>query len=138
MHTVFLVTDALLAQPRGWSIVELAWADLLQENLRESGGVLQTVALPLFFLKRDDGRLLRSAWQPLRDQGAFHRPEDGDALAWAIRQVSAFVRREATRGVENAIWLEQDRGERLRLQKRKGLVERITARHPGPIPEEEP
>src|SRR6266852_341518 len=77
-HIVFLVTLGMLAQPRGWGIVELAWADLLQENLREAGGVLQNVILPLFFLPHDDPNLPRSAWQPLRDRAAFHTPGDGE------------------------------------------------------------
>jgi TIR domain len=136
LHTVFLVTDAMLNQPRGWSIVELAWADLLQENLGEPCGDLQTVALPLFFLSRDDGRLSRSAWQPLRDRAVFHRPEDGDALTWAIRQVGDFVQREAKRGLDYALWLEQDHTARARLQARSGLIDRITARYPGSFPQE--
>ena len=47
---IILVTKAMLEQSRGWSVVELAWAELLQDNLREAGAALQNVSLPLFFL----------------------------------------------------------------------------------------
>lgn len=131
-HAVFLVTRGMLAQPRGWAVVELAWADLLQENLREAGGVLQNVILPLFFLPQDDPHLPRSAWQSIRDRAAFHRPEDGDAVAWAVRQVRGFLGREAERELDNATWLEQDSRAHARLNALPGLVDRITARHLAP------
>jgi hypothetical protein len=132
-HVVFLVTKAMLAQPRGWGILELAWADLLQENLREPGGVLQNLALLLFFLDRSDEGLLRSAWMPLCDRAAFYHSDDGDPVKWAGRQVSAFILREEQRGLDNAIWLQQDSRARARLQARQGLVDRITASHPATI-----
>jgi hypothetical protein len=133
-HVVFLITQKMLSQPRGWGIVELAWAELLQENLREAGGVLQTVALPLFFLDQGHPRLMRSAWQTLHDRAVFYRRRDGGRVAWAARQVSAFVLREAQRGLDNALWLQQDAHARERLGARQGLLDRITARHPAPIP----
>jgi len=133
-HVVFLVTQRMLSQARGWGIVELAWAELLQENLREPGGALQTVALPLFFLDPANARLRRSPWQTLHDKAVYHRRRDGGRVAWAARQVSAFVLREAQRGLDNGIWLEQDSRARARLGARQGLLERITALHPGPIP----
>lgn len=40
----------MLDQPCGWSVVELAWAELIQENLRLPGATLQTIVLPLFLL----------------------------------------------------------------------------------------
>lgn len=137
-HTVFLVTSAMLDQPRGWGTVELDWADLLQEDLRESGGVLQNVLLPLFFLASDDQRLLRSAWQSIRDRAAFHHPRDGDGVTWAARQIGAFLQREAERGLDNGRWLEQDSRARARLESRQGLVDRITARYPSAAPASRP
>jgi len=133
-HTVFLVTSAMLAQPRGWGIIELAWADLLQENLRETGGVLQNVILPLFFLSPDDELLLRSAWQPIRDRAAFHTPHSGPPVDWAVRQICGFLAREANRGVDNFAWLQQDSRARDRLNERQGLVDRVIALYPTPAP----
>ncbi len=133
-HSVFLVTQATLTQSRGWGIVELAWADLLQENLREAGAALQNVILPLFFLPQNDERLPRSAWQSIRDRASFHRPEDGDAVRWAVRQVRGFLEREAKLGLDIATWLEQDSRAHTRLGARQGLVDRITARYPTPAP----
>jgi hypothetical protein len=132
-HVVFLVTQAMLAQPRGWSIIELAWADLLQENLRESGGVLQTVMLPVFFLDLSDEGLLRSVWRSLRDRAVFHRPQDGDPVAWTSQQIADFLLRETERGLDNGIWLQQDSRARTRLERRQGLVDRITGQHPAVV-----
>jgi len=129
-HTVFLVTVAMLEQPRGWTIMELAWAVLLQENLRESGGILHTILLPLFFLDPTDVRLPRCAWFPVRDRALFYQENDGDPAVWAARQIEAFVLREALRGHENAMWLLKDSKARERLAERQGLIERITALHP--------
>ena len=133
-HTAFLVTSAMLDQPRGWTFVELAWADLLQENLREAGGVLHTVLFPLFFLDKNDLRMRRSAWFSVCDRAAFHRPADGNAVAWAARQIQSFVLREAQRGLDNATWLQQDSKARQRLGARQGLLERIKALHPALLP----
>ncbi len=133
-HVVFLVTQAMLAQPRGWTTIELAWADLLQENLRESGGSFQTVMLPLFFLECDHLGLRRSAWQPIRDRGAFHRPQDGDPIAWAVKQIGGLVLRESQHGLDNDLWLQQDSRARARLERRPGLIDRIVARYPATIP----
>lgn len=132
-HTVFFVTPAMLAQPRGWGILELAWADLLQDNLREAGGVLQTVMLPLFFLDPADELLQRSAWRPMCDRGDFHPSTDKDPVAWAFERICEFVRREEERGLDYARWLEQDPAFRSRLSARHGLIERISCRHPAPM-----
>ena len=133
-HTVFLVTDAMLDQPRGWGIVELVWAYLLEENLREADEDLQTIVLPLFFLRRDDERILRSVWQSIHDRAAFHRPQDGAPVAWALHQISSFLQRGEERGLDLAAWLESDSRAYARLKKRPGLIERITNLHPTPAP----
>lgn len=133
-HTVFLVTANMLEQPRGWGIIELAWADLLQENLRETGGTLQNIMLPLFFLAHDNERLARSAWQPLRDRAVFHHPRDGDALAWALRQIEDFLLREMQRSADLSAEIRQDRQWRRRLAVHGGLIERVTGGEPALIP----
>jgi len=132
-HTVLLVTPAMLAQPRGWSIVELAWVHLLQADLSatESG---QAVALPLFFLPRTDEALQRSVWRTMSDHGPFHRSTDGDRVAWALQHVCRFVEQQRRRGLEMARRLEQDSRFRARLEARSGLIDRITCRHPGTLP----
>ena len=124
----------MLDQPRGWGIVELVWAYLLEENLREAGGDLQTIVLPLFFLRQDEERVLRSVWQSIRDRAAFHSPQDGDPVAWAVRQISSFLQREAERGLDLAAGLEPDSREYARLKERPGLIERIANLHPTPAP----
>jgi hypothetical protein len=133
-HTVFLVTRGMLAQARGWGIVELAWADLLQENLHEPGGSLQNVILPLFFVPQTDEQLLRSVWQSIRDRAVFHTPEDGDPVAWAVREIRAFLAREAELGVDILAWLQQDSNARARVESRQGFFDRVIARYPTPAP----
>lgn len=133
-HVVFLVTKAMLAQPRGWGIVELAWTELLQSNLVEPGGVLQNIILPLFFVKPTSSRLLRSVWRTISDRAPFYSNKDGDPIAWASHHVCEFVLREQQFGLDNALGLEQDSHARARLGTRPGLIERITARTPDPIP----
>jgi hypothetical protein len=133
-HAVFLVTEEMLAQSRGWGVLELAWADVLQENLREAGGVLQNIILPLFFLPQDHELLPWTVWQSVRDRGVFYRQEDGDELTWAVNQIVGYLSREASRGLDNAAWLHQDSQARIRLNSRAGLVKRIKALHPTPGP----
>lgn len=129
-HTVFLVTTAMLDQPRGWSIVELAWAELIQENLRVAGATLQTISLPLFFLDYADGRMARSAWHPLRDRAVFHQPRQGDPVDWAARQIQDFVLREAQRAQDLAEGVQRDDRLRDQLADPPGLLDRVTARYP--------
>jgi len=130
-HCVFLITRAMLAQPRGWSVVELAWADLLQANLHGPGGALQNVALPLFFVEPTNGMVPRSAWRTLSDRGAFHKDGDGDPVTWARDRILEFILREQRRGQDLAKGLEGYRRERSRLGLRRGLLDRITCRHPA-------
>ncbi len=130
-HVVFLVTEAMLTQPRGWALVELAWAHILQENMHEAGGELQCVALPLFFLDRASAPLDRSAWHSIVDRAAYHHPRDGDAVVWATQQIVAFLLREEQRGLDNSRWLEADSRAHERLGQRPGLIDRITARNPA-------
>ena len=129
-HTIFLVTTAMLDQPRGWSIVELAWAELIQENLRVAGATLQTIALPLFFLDYADGRIARSAWQPLCERAVFHQPRYGAPVSWATRQIRDFLQREARRGKDVADGVQQDARLRDQLADPPGLFDRVTARYP--------
>ena len=70
-HTVFFITDALLASPRGWCAMELTLAEIVQTNLQTRGGQLANTILPLYFVDQYDDRLPRSVWQDLRDLGRF-------------------------------------------------------------------
>jgi hypothetical protein len=132
-HTVFLVTPAMLAQPRGWSIVELAWVHLLQADLCAAGSA-QAVALPLFFLPRTDEALQRSAWRTISDPGAFHRSADGDHVAWALEHICRFLEQQRHKGLEMARRLEEDSRLRTQLAARPGLIDRITCRYPATMP----
>lgn len=135
-HTVFLVTEAMLAQPRGWCVIELAWADVLQENLPTTSGVLQNIILPLFFVPQGHALLPRTVWQSVRDRGVFHRSEDGDEVAWAAQQIIRFIGREEDRGRDCSAWLRADKDSRERINARPGLARRIRALDPAPLPPE--
>jgi hypothetical protein len=46
-HVVFFVTDAMLASARGWCILELAYAELIDLTLQEAGGqLLKVIPIP--------------------------------------------------------------------------------------------
>src|SRR5262249_13519760 len=87
-HVVYFVTARFLAQGRGWSSVENAYANLLQENLRFGSLELCHVQFPLFFVPQDYAILHRSAWRPLIDRGRFYPPGrmDGGAVNWAVQE----------------------------------------------------
>lgn len=130
-HVVFFVTDAMLASPRGWCVIELALAELLESNMQISGGQLANIALPLFLVPQDDPRLLRSVWQVARDRGHFHRPaHDGSSIEWCRRQVVGFLERE--RKLSDQL-LDQTKRDKLlakQIKSRPGLFDRVTANLP--------
>jgi hypothetical protein len=134
-HAVFFVTPAMLGTGRGWCIFELAFAELLQGSLARPGGVLANVALPLFFLPPSDPVLPRTVWQAVRDRGRFHSPADGDPVAWSVREIVRFLRDEQRIAADHAAVARSDSAFRKELRERAGLVSRVTAFDPQPIPE---
>jgi hypothetical protein len=129
-HVAFLVTPAMLDQARGWTVVELAWAELLQANFQIAGGALQTVALPLCFVQASDPRIPRSVWNVLRDKAAFHDPAKGDAVDWAIQSIETFLYREQEKALDLALLVQQDGRLRTELASRPGLRDRVESRFP--------
>lgn len=67
------------------------------------------------------------------NRARFHLPADGNPVLWALHQIDAFVAREIQQGLDNVAWLDGDSRSRLRLKKRAGLIERITALRPAII-----
>lgn len=92
-HAVFFVTEAMLTSARGWCVLELALAELLELNLQHAGGGLAHVVLPLFLVGQGDGRLPRSVWKATRDRGNFY-DGSGDTVAWCAGQILQFLTRE--------------------------------------------
>lgn len=133
-HVVFLVTDAMLTQARGWCVQELAWTELLQDNLLQAGGpTLQNVFLPLYFVEPSDTRLPRSVWQAVRDKGVFS--QSGVARpAWAAGQIEAFLRREEVLAAELGRYARRNDAFRTSLRAKHGLFDRVTRFHPQPLP----
>ncbi|WP_088252977.1 toll/interleukin-1 receptor domain-containing protein [Fimbriiglobus ruber] len=132
-HVVFLVTDAVLTTARGWCVQELAWAELLQDNLIKSGGpALQNVILPLFFVDPADSRLPRSVWQAVRDKGNFC-PAGTDRVTWAVNQIQAFLDREQKLAEAFRIYSLKSADFRKHLRGRSGLVDRVVHFHPHPL-----
>lgn len=133
-HIVFFITLGMMAHTRGWCQMELAYGDLLQANLVHAGGPLLNLELPLFFLDPSDRGLPRTAWNALRDRGRFHHPSDGDAVAWSVDQIVAFLRREQDLSLDMAKVVVPGQPVYNSLADRLGLVERVTQFDPGPIP----
>lgn len=131
-HVVFLVTDAMLTQARGWCVQELAWTELLQENLVQAGGPLQNVFLPLYFVEPSDRRLPRSVWQAARDRGAFC-PVGRTHQEWAVDQIEAFLRREEQIATKFRKFSRRNEEFRTRLRAKHGLFDRVTRFDPQPL-----
>lgn len=130
-HVVYLVTEAMLSQGRGWSVVEKSYAGLLQDSLTEDGLELSHVELPLFFLSMRNADLPRAVWNSIRYRGRFS-PGHADYVAWAAEEIRRFVADEKGRGLEFARDLDRDLRFRERLDGRNqpGLIDRICARYP--------
>lgn len=107
-HVVYFITASFLSQGRGWNAVENAYANLLQENLREGSLEVCHVQLPLFFVPRGHRVLDRSAWGPITSRGR-HYPGgrvDTGAVAWATQEIISFIRHEEIRGASLAEQIE--------------------------------
>lgn len=94
-HAVFFVTDAMLQSARGWCVLELAYAEILDANLQGRGGRLAHAYLPLFLVEQDDPRLPRTVWQAVRDRGHFMpRGSTASTQEWCEQEIRNFLRRE--------------------------------------------
>ena len=137
-HAVFLATDTILATSRGWCVQELAWAELLQDNLLEAGGpTLVNVTLPLYLVPPSDPRLVRSVWNSSRDRGPFHT-SGTPPVEWAAEQVMAFLKREEELVYEYKRFARADKAFRDQLRLRTGLPDRVTKFDPSRIPTQSP
>ena len=133
-HVVFFITLGMMDYTRGWCLMELAYSDLLQANLIHAGGPLLNFELPLIFLDRTDSDLQRTAWDALRDRGVFHHPTNGDPVAWAVDQITAFLHREQDLALDMAKVIVPGQPVHDALTRRPGLLERVTLFDPSPIP----
>ena len=134
-HVVFFVTDAMLSQSRGWCVQELAWTELLQDNLILPGGPsLQNVLLPLFFVDQSDPRLPRSVWQSIRDRGHFCPPKRLPT-EWAVDQIIKFLRREQLLANDYRRVIRRSTEFRKSLNPPSGLCDRVSKFEPVAIPD---
>ena len=130
-HVVYFVTASFLSQGRGWSSVELAYSNLLQENLSFRLELCH-IQFPLFFVPRGKANLLRSAWGPLVERGRFYQPGrvDSGAVQWATRQIIAFIRQEEKRGGSLADQVQNDPRLQPFLEDEPHLLQRIMCGDP--------
>jgi TIR domain len=130
-HTVFFITDAMLNSPRGWCVMELTLAEMLQNNMTYRGGVLANVILPLFFVEMSDSRLPRSVWQSLRDSGRFcEQRNTSEKIDWATQEIQRFLSSETSIA---AIWARstrQDESLSSYMKGVSGLRDRVTRFQP--------
>ncbi|MGL6076495.1 MAG: toll/interleukin-1 receptor domain-containing protein [Fimbriiglobus sp.] len=132
-HTVFFITDALLASPRGWCVMELTFSEILQANLMRPGGPLANPILPLFLVPHDDPRINRSVWQDLRDRGKFIPANTVDHVGWCLLAIRAFLVNEQKLSRDIAKTSRSDPAMKSEIEKTPGLLPRITKFHPGAI-----
>jgi hypothetical protein len=133
-HVVYFVTAPFLSQGMGWNSIENAYANLLQENLRFESYELCHVQLPLFFVRRDNVTLQRSAWAPLMPRGRFYPAArvDSGAMNWAAEEIGGFIRQEEKRGVLLATQVENDPSFKKLLKDEPNLLRRIMCADPLP------
>lgn len=133
-HIVFFVTEAMLNVARGWCVFELAYAELLDVNLRTRGGQLANPFLPLFLLKQDDVRLPRSVWQAVRERGRFFDSDrNGDPIEWCANQIRDYLLREQVLSKDAARLAEQDSFFATMLAEVPGLQDRVAKFQPKRI-----
>ena len=131
-HVVYFVTAKFLAQGRGWSSIELAYSNLLQENLQFPSLELCHIQFPLFFVTQDKVSLLRSAWGPLVERGRFYPSGrvDSGAVHWATQEIIAFIRQEERRGDSLADYVQNNADFQSILKKEPHLLQRIRCGSP--------
>ena len=131
-HVTFFVTEAVLTVARGWCVLELALAELLELNFHVPGGQLANVFLPLFLVPQASAHLPRSVWQLVRDRGRFHT--GGDPVEWCVEQIRAFLRREQRLARDTAARARDDPAFAAALAATPGLADRVTKFHPKRLP----
>ncbi len=130
-HVIFFITDAMLNYTRGWCVLELAYAELVDSNLHFRGGKAANAMLPLFLLPQADERLPRSVWQAVRDKGRFIRPEvDRDPIAWCSQQIQEFLGRELDLSKKWAKLARENRELSADLRGVSGRFDRVTKFQP--------
>jgi hypothetical protein len=132
-HAVFFITHAMLTQARGWCTLELAYAELIQDNLGGPGGPYLSVILPLFFVAQDDRRLPRTVWQARRDRGTVY-PGRTSRVKWAVDQIVRFLTNEQHLAAEFAEYLRTSPSGPGQLRPGSGLLDRVTRFDPQPLP----
>jgi len=134
-HIAFFVTDAMLNNSRGWCCYELAFAELMQINLKHPGGQLANVLLTLYLVDRNDMRLSRSVWQLASDLGNFYDPTSNTTRCeWCIQEIKRFLIREQELSLEVALMSKHDEKMARLLSQTHGLKDRVTRFHPAKIP----
>jgi hypothetical protein len=130
-HVIFFVTDAMLRSARGWCVLELAYAEILDANLQGRGGSLAHAFLPLFLTEQADERLPRTVWQAVRDRGHF-LPTTSTASThqWCVQEIKKFLLSEQQVCRDLNASCVQDAGLKAELQRTPGLYDRVTKFEP--------
>jgi len=133
-HTVFFLTPAMLANPKGWCPVELAYADLLQRNLQAAALTLVNVILPLIFLPDPNATLPGTVWRTLADRGPICRAKrNPDRVSWAVDEIHRFLSSEQRRSEQLERRCRKEKAFGDSLTGTPGLKERVTLFEPQPI-----
>ena len=133
-HMVFFVSDAMLRPARGWCVLELAYAEILDANLTHRGGALASPFLPLFLVDQEDSRLPFTVWQSVRDRGRFFPAESPIPVAeWCCQQIRDYLGREEEKRKKLAESVKRDRQLKLEIDRVPGLLNRVTRFQPRRI-----
>lgn len=134
-HVVFFVTDAMLSSARGWCLLELAYAEILDANLTHRGGTLATSFLPLFLVDQADARLPRTVWQLLRDRGKFCPAalSAANEVDWCHQEIRDYLLREQQKSINVSQSLNRDPESKREIRRKQGLFDRVARFHPSPL-----
>jgi TIR domain len=134
-HTIFFITEQMVANPRGWCVLELAYSEILQDNLAVTGGSLSHVILPLFFVPVDSSPVSRSVWKRVQDRGPyFEAVKSKDRVEWAVSEIVAFLSREELYATQMKNAIRSDPGILDPVKSDTGIKRRVSRFDPHPVP----
>ncbi len=134
-HTIFFITEQMVSNARGWCVLELAYSEILQDNLNVSGGSLSHVMLPLFFVPVEASSVSRTVWKRVQDRGPyFDAKKSKDQVEWAVTEIVEFLKREENYASQMKKAIRGDPGILDQEKTDTGIKRRVSRFDPHPMP----
>ncbi|MDB5344674.1 MAG: hypothetical protein JWP89_3051 [Schlesneria sp.] len=134
-HIIYFITPSLIKQGRGWTAIESAYGDIIQNQLSVPSAALIQFELPLFFMPVSNPKLGRTAWRRLTDRGAFYRvgrsSNPVSQVDWAVQEIAKFIQREELQAEAIDGRLQSDESLRERCKRDQNFANRLLAVTPA-------